>query len=58
MRSRVNQLGLQMTDDQCKEVTAKIKQLADIRPLAIDDADHIIRSYHLEIQQLEAVAAP
>lgn len=30
--------------------TQKIKQLADIRPLAIDDTDSIIRSYHLELQ--------
>lgn len=30
--------------------TAKIKQMADIRPLAIDDTDSIIRSYHLDLQ--------
>ncbi|EXV00660.1 homocitrate synthase [Metarhizium robertsii] len=30
--------------------TAKIKQMVDIRPLAIDDTDSIIRSYHLELQ--------
>ncbi|KHN96340.1 homocitrate synthase [Metarhizium album ARSEF 1941] len=30
--------------------TAKIKQMADIRPLAIDDTDSIIRSYHLHLQ--------
>ncbi len=28
--------------------TAKIKQLADIRPLAIDDTDSILRSFHAE----------
>ncbi|KAI5456659.1 hypothetical protein BGZ63DRAFT_395971 [Mariannaea sp. PMI_226] len=49
-QSRVDQLGLKMTDDQIKEVTAKIKQMADIRPLAIDDTDSIIRSFHLELQ--------
>merc|ERR1712072_1263108 len=37
VRSRADQLGLAMTDDQVKQVTAKIKQMADIRPLAIDD---------------------
>ncbi|KOS17734.1 Homocitrate synthase [Escovopsis weberi] len=51
VKSRVDQLGLKMTDEQIKEVTAKIKQLADIRPLAIDDGDSIIRSYHLELEQ-------
>ncbi|KID78602.1 homocitrate synthase, partial [Metarhizium brunneum ARSEF 3297] len=30
--------------------TAKIKQMADIRPLAIDDTDSIIRSYHLDLK--------
>ncbi|KAH6880441.1 hypothetical protein B0T10DRAFT_495419 [Thelonectria olida] len=50
IKSRVDQLGLHMTDDQIKEVTAKIKQMADIRPLAIDDADSIIRSFHLDLQ--------
>ncbi|OAQ73241.1 homocitrate synthase, mitochondrial precursor [Pochonia chlamydosporia 170] len=51
IKSRVEQLGLSMTDEQVKEVTQKIKQMADIRPLAIDDTDSIIRSFHLELQQ-------
>lgn len=38
-----------MTDDQVKTVTAKIKALADVRPIAIDDADSIIRSFHFEL---------
>ncbi|KAG5816864.1 hypothetical protein H9Q74_007449 [Fusarium xylarioides] len=50
VKSRVQQLGLDLTDDQIKEVTAKIKQMADIRPLAIDDTDSIIHSYHLNLQ--------
>ncbi|KAJ6440670.1 glycoside hydrolase family 47 protein [Purpureocillium lavendulum] len=44
VKTRVGQLGLVMTDDQVKEVTAKIKALADVRPIAIDDADSIIRT--------------
>jgi homocitrate synthase len=55
VKSRVQQLGLDLSDDQIKEVTAKIKQMADIRPLAIDDTDSIIHSYHLS---LEAGNAP
>jgi len=51
VKQRVAQLGLSMTDEQVKEVTAKIKTLADIRPIAIDDADSIIRSYHLTLQE-------
>ncbi|KAG5950788.1 Saccharopine dehydrogenase [Claviceps sorghi] len=57
IKSRVEQLGLSMTDDQVKEVTQKIKAMADIRPLAIDDTDSIIRSYHLELEQ-NAVEQP
>ena len=70
VKTRVAQLGLEMTDDQVKKVyvdpllkfmtrgranftyhsTSKIKALADVRPIAIDDADSIIRSFHLEIR--------
>ncbi|PHH63121.1 hypothetical protein CDD81_6272 [Ophiocordyceps australis] len=51
VKTRVGQLGLTMTDDQVKEVTSKIKALADVRPIAIDDADSIIRSFHLTLQE-------
>jgi homocitrate synthase len=39
-----------MTDAQYKECTAKIKSLADIRPIAVDDADSIIRAFHRSIK--------
>ncbi|KAI5928628.1 hypothetical protein F4810DRAFT_644513 [Camillea tinctor] len=55
IKSRVDQLGLKMTDDQIKEVTAKIKQMGDIRPLAVDDTDSIIRSFHFELQDGQTV---
>ncbi|KAG5939036.1 Saccharopine dehydrogenase [Claviceps pazoutovae] len=58
IKSRVEQLGLSMTDDQVKEVTQKIKAMADIRPLAIDDTDSIIRSYHLELEESRAGQPP
>jgi homocitrate synthase len=58
VKTRVGQLGLSMTDDQVKEVTAKIKALADVRPIAIDDADSIIRSFHLTIHEQPGKAAP
>ncbi|KAF2789225.1 homocitrate synthase [Melanomma pulvis-pyrius CBS 109.77] len=51
IKSRVEQLGLHMTDDQVKSLTSKIKAMADIRPLAIDDTDSIIRSFHLDLQE-------
>ncbi|KAK4155602.1 mitochondrial homocitrate synthase [Chaetomidium leptoderma] len=56
VKTRVGQLGLVMTDDQVKEVTAKIKAMADVRPIAIDDADSIIRSFHLTLHEQPADA--
>lgn len=53
IKSRVEQLGLEMTDAQIKLVTAKIKALADVRPIAIDDADSIIRTFHLNLHSKE-----
>ncbi|KAI9740080.1 MAG: Saccharopine dehydrogenase [Claussenomyces sp. TS43310] len=50
IKSRVEQLGLSMDDDQVKVLTAKIKAMADVRPLAIDDTDSIIRTFHLELE--------
>src|SRR5271167_3896543 len=49
VKMRVEQLGLAMTDDKVKEVTVKIKALADVRPIAIDDVDSIIRTFHLNL---------
>ncbi|KAL6693571.1 homocitrate synthase [Trichoderma pleuroticola] len=51
IRARCEQLGLKMTDEEVKEVTARIKKMADIRPLAIDDTDSILHSYHIELQK-------
>ena len=53
IRSRAQQLNISMTDKQYKECTHKIKALADIRPIAIDDADSIIRAYYRNIQSGE-----
>src|SRR6201996_2151947 len=49
IKSRCEQLGMQMTDAQYKECTAKIKALADIRKLAVDDTDSIIRAFHANL---------
>ena len=38
-----------MTDAQVKLCTQKVKAMADVRPLAIDDADSIIRTFHLNL---------
>ena len=46
IKSRAEQLGFKMSDEQIKAVTLKVKALADVRQLAIDDADSIIRNFH------------
>ncbi|KPM44743.1 Homocitrate synthase, mitochondrial [Neonectria ditissima] len=50
IKSRVEQLGLKMTDDQIKELTVKIKQKADVKVMTLDESDALIRSFHLELQ--------
>jgi homocitrate synthase len=39
VKNRVEQLDLDLTDEDAKAVTAKIKELADVRPLSLDDVD-------------------
>ncbi|KAK3359490.1 hypothetical protein B0T25DRAFT_564486 [Lasiosphaeria hispida] len=51
VKTRIGQLGLSMMDDQVKVVTQKVKALADVRPIAIDDADSIIRTFHLGLAE-------
>ncbi|KAJ2906904.1 mitochondrial putative homocitrate synthase [Zalerion maritima] len=50
IKVRAAQLNIDMTDAQYKECTAKIKLLADLRPIAVDDADSIIRAFHRSIK--------
>ena len=44
-----------MTDAQYKECTAKIKAIADIHKIALDDTDSIIRTYHHNLHSEEEV---
>lgn len=46
IKSRVNQLGLDMTDSQIKQCTTRIKAMADVRKLAIEDTDIIINTFY------------
>ncbi|KAF1993236.1 homocitrate synthase [Amniculicola lignicola CBS 123094] len=53
IKSRAEQLGLQMTDAQHKECTAKVKALADIKKINLDDTDAVIRAYHHNLHNEE-----
>jgi homocitrate synthase len=46
VKNRVQQLGLDMNDEQIKEVTAQIKRLADVRTQSIEDVDLLLKQYH------------
>ncbi|KAL8885348.1 MAG: hypothetical protein Q9215_006786 [Flavoplaca cf. flavocitrina] len=46
IKSRCDQLGLDMTDAQIKQCTAKVKAMADVRRLAIEDTDVIINQFY------------
>lgn len=46
IKSRCEQLGITMTDAQYKQCTAKIKAMADVRKLAMEDTDLIINTFH------------
>ncbi|MCJ1465283.1 Saccharopine dehydrogenase [Pseudocyphellaria aurata] len=58
IKSRAEQLNLEMTEAQYKQCTSKIKALADIRPIAIDDADSIIRTFHQDLHHREEDPLP
>ncbi|PRQ74503.1 HMGL-like-domain containing protein [Rhodotorula toruloides] len=49
VKSRVEQLELELTDEQVKDVTAKIKELADVRTQSMDDVDTVLRVYHKHV---------
>lgn len=55
MKSRVEQLNIDMTDEQIKFVTAQVKKLADLRTCGMDDVDAIIRAFHRGIPLTEAL---
>jgi len=51
VKSRCEQLDLHMTDDEIKEVTRKIKELADIKPLNIEEVDTLLRVFDRKLEQ-------
>ena len=56
IKSRCEQLGMTMTEQEYKQCTAKIKALADIRNLKLDDTDSIIRNFYNSLTNGGSVA--
>ena len=55
IKSRAEQLRLDLSDAQIKEITAHIKALADEKPLSLSDVDTLLREFHAA-ELLPAVA--
>jgi len=49
VKSRCEQLDLQLSDAEIKEITRKIKELADIKPLGIEEVDSLLRAYNNQL---------
>jgi len=45
VKNRAEQLGLSLSDEEIKKATAHIKALADLKPLALEDVDAILRNW-------------
>jgi len=45
VKNRAEQLGLSLSDEEIKKATAHIKALADLKPLAMEDVDAILRGW-------------
>ena len=46
VRHRADQLDLDLTDDEIKQITHQIKALSDERPLTLDDVDSLLHLAH------------
>ncbi|KAF9108004.1 mitochondrial Homoaconitase [Mortierella sp. AM989] len=46
VKNRAEQLGLELSDDDLKAITSKIKKLADIKNQSMEDVDGLLRNFH------------
>jgi homocitrate synthase len=45
IKDRAEQLGLNLTDDQIKMVTTHVKEMADIKPIDLEDVDELLHRW-------------
>lgn len=50
IRNRADQLGLQLSDEQCKAITEEIKRMADERALTLDEVDRLLTDAQRALQ--------
>jgi homocitrate synthase len=58
VKSRAQQLKLDLTDEEIKDATAKVKAMADLRDQSMEDVDSILRVYHSGLQEGHDVTKP
>ncbi|HMD89392.1 MAG TPA: homocitrate synthase [Anaerolineaceae bacterium] len=46
IRFRADQLSLNISDDEIKRITEKIKSMCDLRPMTLDDVDSLLYNAH------------
>ncbi|KXS21745.1 homocitrate synthase [Gonapodya prolifera JEL478] len=51
VKSRVEQLGLALNDEQVKAITNQIKLLADVKPMGIEEVDVLLAHFHREVSR-------
>ena len=56
IKDRANQLNIELSDDQVREITATVKRLSDLRTLSLTDVDNLLHSWsdNAESDQLES----
>jgi homocitrate synthase len=57
IKSRAEQLGLELTDDEIKNITVEIKSLADLHPLTLDEVDSLLYAIRNKIENVTPVEA-
>ncbi len=57
IKQRAEQLRLELSDAQVKEITAHIKALADEKQLSLDDVDALLREYHSAVTEEQGIGA-
>ena len=53
VKNRAEQLGLELSDAEIKEVTAELKSLADIKPQGIETVDQLLKDKHTGKEAIE-----
>ena len=56
VKSRAQQLGLDLTDEQVKAATNRIKVMADIKDQTMEDVDAVLHVFHRAIRNGQDVS--